>query len=141
MNLYLIQRGPKPEYHKAPFHRVIICTSKKVAEFEAGSSADHAWIWLRGSLDNGEGFLIVRWNGLDIDYGPVVFAFKLPDGTGSAFHHPDKNGTPWQLLKGATWWSSRKVPEWLQKKYGVSPPSDEFSQSAICRREQETLRA
>lgn len=150
--MYLIKRGPRPDYHKAPFHPVIICAKKRVAKREAGSSSDRAWVWERFSTDveNGEGFLLARWCGLDIDYGHVVHGFDLPDGTPAAFHHqhrslgydrPGEVGAkflgysaepqePWTLIRGAVWWDDKLMPPVLAKA-GVVYPPDDFTQQVI----------
>lgn len=130
--LYLIKRGPRPEYHKAPFHPVIICDLKHVAEIEAGSTRDGATVWERSSIrDNGCGWLIVRWQGYDLDYRPVVSCFSLPDGTMSGhWRDYDAEYSVKALLPGAIWWSDKAMPEWLSER-GVIYPPDEFSQQRI----------
>jgi hypothetical protein len=132
MNLYLIKRGPRPDIHKMPYHQVIICASKKVAKWEAGYSSDQAWVWTReGHIDNGFGWLLERWNGLDIDYG-VVHNFELPDGTHAAYW---RNNERWPegiqgQLEEAIWWSTKPIPAWLIER-GVKLPDDEHSLLAI----------
>jgi hypothetical protein len=132
MNLYLIKRGPRPAYHNAPFHPVIICTRLDIARNEAGNSAAGAWIWERGSaLDNGHGWLLTRWNGLDINYG-VVHNFTLPDGAHAAFWR-DYEAWPegvQDLLPGAVWWSRKKMPAWLEQR-GVIHVPDTFSRTTV----------
>lgn len=132
MHIYLIKRGPKPEYHNAPFHPVIICAKRKVAKWEAGSTSDRAWLWERAShIMDGAGFLLMRWNGLDIDYGHVVHNVgDMPDGAHSGFYHPGRGGEPWTLLKGAIWWDDKPLPPSLVEM-GVIYPPDDFTQQRI----------
>jgi len=130
--MYLIKRGPKHEWHKAPYHPVIICNKKAIAEFEAGDTGDHSWVWERQSVRmDGSGFLLVRWNGFDIDYGNVVHDIgDMPDGTKCDFVHPHTGKEPWNLLNGAIWWDDKKIPEDLASAEVIYPP-DDFSQSQI----------
>jgi len=129
VNLYLIKRGPQPDIHKMPYHSVILCTTKKVATWEAGTSKDQAWVWTReGHIDNGFGWLLERWNGLDIDYG-VVSNFDLPDGTRAAYWRSNDNEIS-DLLSQTVWWSSKPIPAWLVEK-GVTSVSDEHSRGMI----------
>jgi len=133
MNLYLIKRGPRPSYHKAMFHPVIICSRKHVAEWEVGATDARSWMWVREtSADDGAGFLIVRWNGLDIDYGHIVREVgPMPDGTLTAFFHPhESKKEPWSLIKGAIWWDDREMPKMLKLRGCIYPP-DDFSKSSI----------
>jgi hypothetical protein len=131
--IYLIKRGERPSYHKAPFHPVILCTLKRIAQWEAGSSSDHAWVWTNGLPGKpGVGWLLERWNGFDIDYGAVVHGFNLPDGTPAAFWRDytprnENAGCVKDLFPGAVWWSDKIMPEWLQKR-GVIYPPDKFTQ-------------
>lgn len=130
MNLYLIKRGPRPSYHKAPFHPVVLCCKKRLAKIEAGCTGDRAWVWDRDShLMNGLGFLLVRWEGLDIDYGHIVRHFVLPDGTKTGFHHSESE--PFQLLNGAVWWDSKPIPDCLSKRGVIYPPDDHTQQTIL----------
>jgi hypothetical protein len=150
MHVYLIKRAPKPDYHRAPFHPVILCTRKGVAKWEAGWTGDRAWVWEHGDGKTGcGGWLLCRWEGLDIDYGHVVRTCALPDGTHAAFFHQHRNlgydrsqeppkwlgydpnlQEPWTLLSGAVWWSLTAMPEWLAEA-GVVLPVDAFTQHRI----------
>jgi len=59
--LYLIKRGPRPAYHRAPFHPVILCTHKRVADKEVGGTDDGDWLWTKfGWGRNGAGWLLER---------------------------------------------------------------------------------
>jgi hypothetical protein len=133
MNLYLIKRGPKPGYQKSPFHPVIICTRKDIAKDEAGATHDGATVWERtGHRDNGFGWLIVRWKGFDIDYGPIVgHLITLPDGTKTGFwrDYTDPQSIK-DLLPGAVWWSDKPMPEWLWQR-GVIYPPDKFTRQWV----------
>lgn len=139
MGLYLIKRGPKPDYHRAPFHPVIVCDRKPIARWEAGWTGDQAWVWSKygaGPDEAYSGWLLERWQGLDIDYGHLVRGVTLPDGEHGAFHHPGARADTWGLLKSATWWSSRKIPEWLVER-GVVNATDEFSLDRIAELERD----
>jgi hypothetical protein len=126
----LIKRGPAPTYHRAPYHRVIVCAKRHVGRWEAGWSGDSAWVWSHERGTRAGGWLIERWNGFDIDYGHVVRGFTLPDGTDAAFVHEHTGREPWTLLAGAVWWDDRKMPAWLLDA-GVIYPPDAFSQQGI----------
>jgi hypothetical protein len=135
--LYFIDRGPQPENHKAPYHRFLICTDKKTAEWEVGHSSRPGWLWVRDEVGDrehgGSGWLILRWNGLVIDYGPVVHSFLLPDNKRTGFSHPGQNEAPWWMLKEAVWWSTKMIPWWLVD-IGVKPPEDSFSLDLISKK-------
>lgn len=141
MGLYLVSRGLRPGHHKAPFHPVILCTQKWFARWEAGDSTRPAWIWENDDVPEPRGgWLLVRWNGLDIDYGGLVKSVTLPDGTHGAFwrdySHTDTSNVV-SILNGAVWWTAKKrIPPYLAAK-GVVYPPDEFSQDTIIRHEQE----
>lgn len=131
--LFLIKRGPKPEYHRAPFHAVIVCDKKRIAQDEAGATSAQAWVWTLGGVTRGGGWLLERWNGLDIDYGHIVHgAFQLPDGSHPAFYrdYEDWPRGVRDLFKGAIWWSDKVMPLWLGE-LGVLYPSDKFTQQWI----------
>jgi|GEM_PF-2254090 len=126
---YLIKRGPKPDFHKAPFHPVVICCHKDVAKSEAGWSGDAACVWTVDQLD-GQGWLLMRWAGLDIDYGHIVRTFTLPNSLQTTAIVHERNSEPWTLIKGAIWWSVKKMPPKLQEA-GVIYPFDNFTQQKI----------
>lgn len=128
-SLYFVKRRPRPDWHKAPYHQFIICTRRAIAKDMAGASSERGWVWEQIDSEY-SGWLLCRWEGLDLDYGGVVHGFDLPDGTPAAFSNPHKNGEPWNLLDKAVWWSSRKMPDWLAKK-GVVYPTDSFTQQFI----------
>lgn len=127
--IYLIKRGPRTEHHNAPYHPVIICNKKRIALWEAGSTKEKANVWGWFSPPYG-GLLLVRWNGLDIDYGGLVKEVgPLPDGTHTAFFH-DRDKEPFTLVKGAIWWDDKKMPKELEN-LGVIYPPDQFTQQSI----------
>jgi hypothetical protein len=133
MRLYLIRRQERPEYHKAPYHRVIICTQKRLAQWEIGTTDDHAWAWERlSSGTSGGGWLLVVWNGFPVDYGHVVHGMTMPDGAHAAFwrDYEDWPEGVRDLLPGAVWWSHRKMPAWLAER-GVIYPPDQFTRQDI----------
>lgn len=135
-SLYLIKRGPKPDYCKAPYHPVVMCARRHVAEWEAGWSGGHSWVWIH-DWDKCSGWLITRWNGLDIDYGHVVRSIALPDGYDAAFCH-DREKRPWILLKDAVWWDVINMPKFVEE-WGVSYPQDEFTREKISKRSSGSL--
>lgn len=131
--LYLIKRAHRPAHHRAPYHPVIVCDRKRVALWEAGDTGDRAWVW---SAENNPlyGWLLERWEGLDIDYGHVIHNVTLPDGTPTAYYHVH-SGSAYEaaflkLFRGAVWWSDREIPEWLQER-GVVYPPDRFTRQRI----------
>lgn len=132
--LFLIKHcDVKPEHHNAPYHPIIICDRKPVAEWRQGSSDDQAWVWMKSGWNkNPSGWLLVRWSGLDIDYGPVVHSITMPDGSMAAFWRdyqrwPEGVGG---LIERAIWWSDRKMPDWLDVR-GVQYPPDRFTQQQV----------
>lgn len=127
--LYLIKRASRPFCHRAPYHPVIICDRKWMADWEAGCTCRQAWIWTHDIAHPSYGWLLVRWQGLDIDLGHVVHACTLPDGTTSGISHK-RDEEPWSLLPGAVWWSDRPIPAWLLEA-GVVYPPDGFTQQWI----------
>ena len=133
-NIYLIKRGPKPAHHAAPYSPIILCTLKRVADWEAGWSGDGAWMWeFSRGFGYGGGWLLVRWNGFPIDYGYIVRGLTLPDGTQGAFwrsYKSDDGNYIGGLFPGATWWSTKEMPEWFKER-GVVYPADDYSQQCI----------
>ena len=127
--LYLIKRGPKPPWHRAPFHPVIICDRKRIAKVQAGNSADFAWVWTKAN-EAYTGWFIERWNGLDIDYYPVAVSFTLPDGLHAGVFHDRNADEPWVILDGAVWWSEKRIPPWLEAK-GVRYIPDRHSRQRM----------
>lgn len=131
MAIYLIKRV-RPNYHKTPFHPIIICGKKKIAKWEAGDTNSKAWVWEHNTPSNCSlnSWLLTRWNGLDIDYGYVIKDVgPLPDGTHTGFFH-DRDKEPWILIAGAIWWDNQKMPRVLQDM-GVIYPPDKFTQQRI----------
>lgn len=148
--VYLVKRGPRPETHKAPFHPVVICSRRHTMKWESGWTGGRSWVWDHEGREEFCGWLLLRWEGLDIDYGGLVKCCTLPDGTKTGFFHrhrdlgydrPGEVGAkhlgystelqePWSLLPGAVWWSDHPMPEWLRIS-GVVPVSDSFSLKVI----------
>ena len=131
-SLYLIQRGPRPDYHRAPFHPVVIADLKRVAKWEAGWSGDCATVWEReGWCYTGAGWLLARWQGMDVDYGHLVRVCSLPGGGRAGFwrDYPAEQSVE-GLFPGAVWYSIRKMPKWLEER-GVVYPSDQFTRQHI----------
>lgn len=131
--VYLVRRAPMPEWCHAPYHPVIICGKRRVAKWEAGWTGDAAWVWSHERGTGAGGWLLERWNGLDIDYGHVVRGGTLPDGTEMAFSHQHHGRDPWPLIAGAVWWDDKKMPRWLEEA-GVVYPTDHFTQQSIVNR-------
>lgn len=128
--VYLIKRGPREAYHRAPFHPVIICAKRRVAKWEAGWTGDAAWVWSHERGTGAGGWLLERWNGFDIAYGHVVRGVLMPDGTDAAFVHEHTNREPWPLIAGAVWWDEKQIPAWLLEMGAIYAP-DKFSQQRI----------
>ncbi len=122
MVFYLVKRGPRPEYYKAPFHPVIICAKRRVAIWETQGTDRKDWVW---EGDAQGGWLLVRWNGFDVDYGNVVHVIEMPDSTNAGFFH-DRQKEPWTLLEGAVWWDTKPIPKRLLE-LGIVPALDKFS--------------
>lgn len=132
-SLYFIDRGERPETHRAPYHRYIICTDAARAYWEAGPwSGSGAWMWTKGASADCQwhGWLLLRWFGLDIEYGGLVHgrtpSDRLPDGCYPGFSHPAPDGMPWPALPLAVWWSDKEIPAYLAE-LGVKLPEDRFS--------------
>ena len=130
-NLYLVKRGPRPSYHKAPYHPIIICTRRPIAEWESDWTGRGSWVWLK-EADKSSGWLLVKWEGLNVDYGHIVRACMLPDGKTKAGIFHDRKEEPWSLMDGACWWSDHNMPEWIADK-GVKYPNDEFTVRSVIR--------
>lgn len=130
--LYFIDRGrDRPDWHKAPYHRYLICTNVSAAYWEAGWTGNGASLWMRHTTQNdGSGWLLLRWKGLDIDYGGLVKGGDLFDGGCMGFVHPHRPAPPWSVLAQAVWWSTRTIPPWL-RDMGIAPPSDPHSLDSI----------
>jgi len=130
VSLYLIQRGPRPAYHKAPFHPVIICDRKRIGEWESQDTDNKCNVWVNSTGPH-SGWLMWRWQGLIIDYGHVVHKIVLPDGTEADFYRDyDDPHTIKHLLPGAIWWSDKVMPKWIEA-LGVVYPLDKFTQGCI----------
>jgi hypothetical protein len=123
---YLVKRGPRSPLHLAPWHPVVVCGKRSVAKWEAKGTDEKAWVW---SGDGEGGWLLERWNGLDICYGGVVHSITLPDGTTAGFYRK-RDQEPWTLLQGAIWWDNKLLPDILAK-LGVVEPPDEFSKGVV----------
>lgn len=131
-SLYLIKRQPRPAHHKAPYHPIIVCDKKRIAEWEVGDFKDKAWLWERSWGPTAGGWLLFVWNGLIINYGPVAAGGELPDGTHAGFwrDYEDFPVGVQDLLPGAIWWSEKEMPKWAQD-LGFVYPSDRFTQGVI----------
>lgn len=123
--LYFIDRGERPITHAAPYHRYRICTDRKRAYHEAGQTLDGAHIWERNVRADRNGWLLIRWMGLDIDYGYLVSGGDLPGGGRMGFAHWGDR-LPWNALSSAVWFSTHEIPRWLHEE-GVRPPTDAFT--------------
>lgn len=118
-SLFLIDRGvPGPNFTPGPaYRRVLWADSSRVARRLAGDTAAGASAWQNfGSHNRANGLLLVRWRGLDVDYGVEFHASALPDGTLTGFHHRDDRSV-WGLIPGSAWWASgpSSLPKWLRK--------------------------
>lgn len=131
-SLFLIDRGAPPEnFTPSPiYRRVIVSDGSRVARRVAGDTAEGCSVWQNfGTRNKNKGLLLIRYRGLDVDYGVELRRSILPGGTPSGFHHRDNRET-WELFRGATWWSSAKLPTWLAK-LGVLSPQDEHAPTAL----------
>jgi hypothetical protein len=66
---------------------VIVCDRRNVAEDRAGWTGDGAWMWVHDRSTGGGGWLILKWNGLNIDYGYLVRGLYQPGIT----HRKDRS--------------------------------------------------
>ncbi|MFA6046915.1 MAG: hypothetical protein WC718_18170 [Phycisphaerales bacterium] len=130
MALYLIKRGPRPDYHRAPYHPVIVCADMTMADWEIGCTCQRATVWTHDPRDLSTGWLLQRWRGLVIDYGGGVQHGCSPvEGVHGGYYH-DRYAEPWTLLPGAVWWTDKRMPAFLEAA-GVVYPSDNFTQQDI----------
>lgn len=118
-SIFLIDRGKQSlEYQTSTaFRQVVLADSSRVARRLAGDTAAGASAWQNfGTHNKGNGLLLVRWRGMDVDYGTNFRPSVLPDGTTAGFHHRDNRAT-WGLIHGAAWWSNDpgSCPKWLRK--------------------------
>lgn len=122
-SIALIRNGPRPDYYhpSVPHHPVLIVARKRVFEALKGWTGDGRSVWSHEGMTESSGWFLERWNGLDIDYGPVVRSLILPDGTTGAFIH-DRNAAPWTLISGAVWMDDRYLPDWLEDRGVIYPP-------------------
>jgi hypothetical protein len=131
-SLFLIDRGqPGPDFTPGPtWRRVVIADSSRTARRLAGDTADGCTVWQNfGRHNQQKGLLLVRWMGLDVDYGTSFHPSVLPGGMPTGFHHRDNRHT-WGLFQGATWWSSHRMPKWLERA-GVLLPTEQGPASAL----------
>lgn len=133
MDLWLIERKPKPDWHNAPYHQVILCTARHTAEWEGGGSPDGATVWNQCDLRKDSKYLhtwfLVRWKGLDCHTfrGAAVY-FDLPDGSNTREHSERAHS----LVVGAVWWSDKPLPQFL-RDLGVIEAPDDFTRELIAR--------
>lgn len=125
-NLFLIIRGKQSEFHKAPFHQIILCTRKHVAKWEAGDVVKGATV-IYNAMGNHEGanWFLAQYKGYGCDCNQY---FTLFDGVDSRELTSTENIH--KLLKNATWWSYDEMPSWIER-LGVKPPTDDFSKKQI----------
>ena len=128
-SVYLVKRGSEPIYNKAPWHPLILCDDRRVAEYEVGWTGDGAWSWQTENSPHHGGWLLDVWNGFPINYGSIVRSCELPDGTHCAFW---RNHELTHLLTVAKWWSTREIPPHIMG-LGVSLVSDRHSLESIIR--------
>jgi hypothetical protein len=102
-----------------------------MAEWEQGWTGDRAWVWVHPNGRPECGWLLVRWEGLDIDYGHIVRGTRLPDGAKTGFYRSyEAPHSVKPILSGAVWWSDRRLPVWIEQSGAVYPP-DHFTQQRI----------
>ncbi len=125
-SLFLIVRGPKSEFHKAPYHPVIVCSRTHTAKWEA-QKTDNGHTVFECMADNGN-WLLVKYQGYNIDHGNVCSHFTLFDGKESKEVSSSENIEAY--LKNAVWWSYDHMPKWIEEK-GVSYATDAFTKKRI----------
>jgi hypothetical protein len=118
-SLFLIVRptGLVPATSRPLDRRAVVCDSSRVARFVAGDTRAVCTVWQNfGTHNKNHGLLLIRWRGLDVDYGTgtAIIPSWLPGNEGpTGFHHRSYRAT-WDLFKEAFWWSSKPaVPKWL----------------------------
>jgi len=129
MTAFYIVKRDETHWRTATRPSVMLCTRRDVARWIAGATDEKSWIWESGGDDHA-GLLLVRWQGLDIDYGHVVRLMELPDGDQRAFDHEAKRPETWALFQQATWWSPRRMPAWVEKR-GAKYPTEQKQFRAI----------
>ena len=120
---YMIKRDGE-HWRSKGYPLVTLCTREDVAKQMAGATDERSWMWHSEGQDHG-GLLLVRWQGLDIDYGHVVRRMPLPNGDERAFDHPNRHPETWELFNGAVWWSPRRMPAWVEKR-GATYPAEGY---------------
>lgn len=127
---YIIVRGRRSLHHKAPFHKIIVCTRKHTADWESHRTSEgHTlFVCLAPESITCANWLCVKYNGYDIDYRHVTANFKLYDGknTQDITSHAEIE----RMLKKAIWWSYDDMPEWFKDK-GVKYAKDTFTKQVI----------
>ena len=113
--LYFLDRGhERPESHRAPFYRYLIFTEERRADFHMEDSTLPGNLWYRSTAEvSGEGFLLLRWQGLIVNYKGLVRGGDLIGGGRMGFSHPHNGREPWSLLSKAAWFSKHEIPRWL----------------------------
>ena len=124
-NVFLIIRGEKSEFHKAPFCPIILCSRRHTAEWESGNTEDGSTVLYNYSLTDEGNWILTKYKGYGIKSNGFI---KLFDGNDS-YGVSDRNHIN-ELLKDAVWWSYDEIPTWLLQK-GVKYPSDDFTKRLI----------
>lgn len=124
--LYLIIRGEKPSYQRAPYHPVIVCTRKHTAKWEAGETGDGSTVF-QEMAPNGE-WLLVKYKGFNMDYSKSCTFIDLFDGKNS--REIGRREEIMRLIKEAVWWSYDRVPDYA-KDWGIRFPEDTFTKKII----------
>ena len=128
--LYLVVRGPRSEFHKAPYHPIIVCSRQHTARWEGKNTVDGHTIYWNAYPHEGHGnWFLGRYRGYDIN-GNLGPNFVFFDGKTNA--ELCDYATVNAMLNGAVWWSYDRMPEFV-KKMGVVYAEDDHSKEAIWR--------
>jgi hypothetical protein len=138
MRVWMLVRGPRPDYWKHYWHPVEIYTREKIAYFKLDRiDRENTCYYQEGQ---GAGLFLVAYKGWQ-PLGANTNTINLPDGTPIlSVHHPmgtivglDEDGryryemppeSPWNLWDKAVWWSPRKMPAYI-RELGVQELTDE----------------
>lgn len=127
---FIVVRGRKSVHHKAPFHKVIVCTRKHTADWESHRTSEGHTVFVCLAPDSLScaNWLCIKYNGYDIDYRHVTANFKLYDGkeTNEITSHLEIA----KMLNKAIWWSYDPMPDWFNGK-GVKYAKDNFTKQRI----------
>ncbi len=128
--LYLVIRGPKSEFHKAPYHPIIVCSRQHTARWESKNTTDGHTVYWNAYPHKGHGnWFLGRYKGYEMS-GNLGPSFVFFDGcvNSDLCNHQKVN----ELLNGAVWWSYDRMPDFV-KEMGVVHVEDDFTKEWIWR--------